>query len=45
MEIDIKLFEDISLQVQNEYNMWWLAWTIYEDYAKDIIIRYLELNK
>ena len=40
-----KLFHQIAVEIQNEYQMGGLAGTMYEDYAKDICKRYLERTK
>lgn len=44
MEIDKKLFEEIALEVQKEFWMWWLAWWLYQDYAEEILKKYINLT-
>lgn len=40
--VDDNLFHYIALQVEAEYGMGGLSGGLYEDYARDILVRYLE---
>jgi len=40
--MDEQLFHEIAKQIEAEYNMGGLSGGLYEEYARDILIRYLE---
>lgn len=41
-KMDEQLFHEIAKQIEAEYNMGGLSGGLYEEYARDILIRYLE---
>ena len=37
-----KQIDRIAIEVQDDMQMWWVAWTIYQEYAEAILYKYLK---
>jgi len=45
-EINKELFDKVALEVEKSYGMWGLSGWLYQDYAEDILKKYInEVNK